>query len=73
MPLPVKNLLDQVLRLPPAERAVLVETLISSLDSPDPSMDAKWRQEAEDRLAAFRAGEIEAEDADAVFRELDER
>lgn len=73
MPVPVKNLLDQVLRLPPAERAVLVETVISSLDSPDPTLDAKWRKEAEDRLAGFRAGEVDTEEADAVFRKLDNR
>ena len=38
----------------------LVEQILDSLDVPDPSMDALWAQEADDRLAAYRRGEIRA-------------
>lgn len=65
-----KVILDQALRLPANDRAALVENLILSLDKPDPSLDAQWLKEAEDRLAAYQSGELAAFDADEVFREL---
>jgi hypothetical protein len=43
------------------------------LDKPDSSLDAAWTKEAEDRLAAYRAGDLEAVDADQDFRELAKR
>jgi putative addiction module component (TIGR02574 family) len=68
-----KAVLDQALKLSAYDRAALVETLILSLDRPDPALDAEWVREAEDRLQAYQSGEIAAEDADEVFRELGER
>lgn len=63
-------LLRQALQLPPIDRAALVESLITSLDKPDSELDAIWLREAESRMAAYRAGEIDAIDADEVFAEL---
>ena len=65
-----KFILDQALRLPANDRAALVENLILSLDKPDPSLDALWLKEAEDRLAAYQSGELVAVDANEVFSEL---
>ena len=65
-----KLILDQALRLPANDRAALVENLILSLDKPDPSLDAQWLKEAEDRLAAYQSGELAAVDAEQVFTEL---
>lgn len=55
-----KTLSEQAVQLPPVERMALVEQILDSLDEPDPSMDALWAQEADDRLAAYRRGEIRA-------------
>lgn len=68
-----KHVLDQALKLPANDRAALVDTLISSLDKPDPTLDAEWLKEAEDRLLAYHSGDIAAVDVDDVFRELGER
>ncbi|MBN8714351.1 MAG: addiction module protein [Xanthomonadales bacterium] len=68
-----KTVLQEALRLPPGERAALVEGLIGSLDQPDPAMDALWLKEAEDRMAAYRAGELGAVDAEQVFVKLGQR
>jgi putative addiction module component (TIGR02574 family) len=62
-----ETLLRQALELPSNDRAVLVEELITSLDQPDPELDALWLKEAEHRIAAYRAGELGAVDADDVF------
>ena len=68
-----KSLLQQALRMSPNERAALVETLLLSLDKPDPEIDALWLKEAEDRLAAYHSGELGAVDAEQVFTELGKR
>ncbi len=50
----------QVTKLPPEERMEVVERILDSLDQPDASLDTLWAKEAEDRLAAYRRGEIKA-------------
>ena len=65
-----ETLLRQALQLSPNDRAALVEGLITSLDKPDPELDALWLKEAENRMAAYRAGELDAVNADEVFAEL---
>lgn len=65
-----ESVLNQALKLSVSDRAALVENLILSLDKPDPSLDAQWLKEAEDRLAAYRTGELTAVDAEQVFADL---
>jgi putative addiction module component (TIGR02574 family) len=50
----------QVAQLPPEERMEVVERILDSLDEPDATLDALWAKEADDRLAAYRRGEIKA-------------
>lgn len=68
-----QKLLRQALGLPAIERAALVEGLVESLDRPDPALDALWLKEAESRMAAYRAGELGAVDAEDVFAELGQK
>jgi putative addiction module component (TIGR02574 family) len=42
------------------ERLKLVEQLIDSLHAPDPEVDRAWTAEAEERLGAYRRGEMSA-------------
>jgi putative addiction module component (TIGR02574 family) len=60
MPTTAKALSKQAVQLPPVERVALVEHILDSLDAPDPSIEALWAAEADDRLAAWRRGEIRA-------------
>jgi putative addiction module component (TIGR02574 family) len=48
----------QAVQLPPEERMQVVERILDSLDEPDASLDALWAKEADDRLAAYRRGEV---------------
>jgi putative addiction module component (TIGR02574 family) len=66
-----QSLLKNVLALPAIDRAALAEELLSSLDRPDPSIDESWAVEAEDRLAAFKAGNMKAIPAGDVFAEFE--
>ncbi|MHB1357970.1 MAG: addiction module protein [Rhodocyclaceae bacterium] len=58
-------------KLPPSDRLQLVETILATLDKPDPEITAAWAAEAEDRLAAYRRGELAAVDESEVFGDLD--
>ena len=54
------DLLLAAQKLAPVERLGLVEQILDGLDKPDEAVDALWLQEAQDRLAAYRRGEIKA-------------
>jgi putative addiction module component (TIGR02574 family) len=55
-----KELSAKARKLSPAERLELVDDLLASLDESDPQIDRLWAKEAEERLAAYRRGEIKA-------------
>jgi putative addiction module component (TIGR02574 family) len=71
MPTDTKTVLQTVLALPAIDRVAIVESLLASLDQPDAAIDECWAVEAEQRLAAFDAGQMEAIPAEVVFDELD--
>ncbi len=50
-----------------SDRPGLVEQLLDTLDAPDQSTDRQWAAEAEERLEAYRRGEIEAVPLAAVL------
>jgi putative addiction module component (TIGR02574 family) len=50
----------QAVKLPPEERMEVVERILDSLDEPDAALDALWAKEADDRLSAYRRGEVKA-------------
>ena len=60
MSLTAEALTAQAVQLPPEERMAVVERILDSLDVPDASLDALWAKEADDRLAAWRRGEVRA-------------
>jgi len=45
----------------------LADEIFASLDKHDEKIDQLWVKEAEDRLSAWRRGEIEAVDLDQVL------
>ena len=57
-----KTLTEQARGLPPQDRIALVEDVLDSLDHADPDIGRQWAQEARDRLAAYRRGELAAKD-----------
>jgi len=55
-----ETLSAQAAQLTPKERIQVVERILNSLDQPDAALDVLWANEASDRLAAYRRGEIKA-------------
>jgi putative addiction module component (TIGR02574 family) len=61
----------EVLTLPPAERAKLIDVLWDSLASPEvTSRENAWAQESERRIDAYEAGKLTARDAGIVLSDL---
>lgn len=66
-----KTLTERARALSPEDRIALVEDVLDSLDRADPDVDRLWVQEATDRAAAYRRGElaaIELSDVVAKYR-----
>ena len=67
-----KILIDKALELPSAERAIIAEQLLLSLDRPDPEIDTVWATEAEERIDAYEQGKIEIASVSEVFGKYDQ-
>jgi len=66
-----EEVLTEALALPPAERAELMEQLLSSFEASERErIDALWAKEAEDRIDAYDRGELRARPASEVFRRI---
>ena len=69
----VDAILNQALELTASERSDVVEKLLSSLDTPDSTIDSIWAKEADARVEAFDRGEISSNSAEAVFKKYRNR
>ena len=63
------QLIAEALRLKPAERFMVIDALMQSLDAPNPDLDAVWLEEAEKRLAAYKAGRLATVSLEDMFGE----
>ena len=72
MPKHREQILAEALKLPPMERAELVENLLTSFEFQSrEKIDALWAEEAEDRIDAFERGEMVTIPAKDVFAEIE--
>ena len=55
-----ENIIKQTSQLSANEKIELIDALLATVDKPDAAIDALWAKEAEDRLAAYQNGEIQA-------------
>ena len=66
-----QSILDEAVKLPDAEKLVLVEGILTSLSEPGDDWGKAWTKEATARMAEYTSGQVEAIDADEVFAELE--
>jgi putative addiction module component (TIGR02574 family) len=52
------EILKEALALEPAQKAELIDKLLSSLDKPDREIDELWAKEAESRIDAYERGQL---------------
>lgn len=65
-----RKLVEQALKLDPADRLRLVDQVLHSLDEPDPKVEQIWIEEAERRLKEYRAGRVRGIPAEEVVGPL---
>jgi putative addiction module component (TIGR02574 family) len=63
-----QELYQQISHLPPLEKLRLAELLLADLDIPNPEIDAIWREEAQKRWQAYKAGEQKTLSYEAVMK-----
>jgi putative addiction module component (TIGR02574 family) len=68
-----KQLIDEAVSLPVEERALVVDSLLRSLNQPESEIDKKWANEAKRRLDELRSGRVEAIPGEEIFEKVWER
>ncbi len=68
-----KKLIEEALSLPVEERALIADSLLRSLNTPDTATDDKWLEVAKKRLAELRSGEVKPIPGDEVFTQVQKR
>ena len=59
--------------LPVEERTLIVDTLLRTLNPPDPEIDQKWAAVAKRRLEEMRSGKVRPVPGDEVFAKIQQR
>ena len=59
--------------LPVEDRTIVVESLLRSLNPPNPEIDRKWGAVAKRRLEELRSGRVKPVPGDKVFAKIRQR
>lgn len=65
-----KDLINEAVSLPVEERALLIESLLTSLNQPQSEIDKKWLKVAKRRLAELKTGTVKAVPGEEVFDKI---
>ena len=68
-----KDLIEEAISLPVEERAMVVDSILKSLNPLESDIDKKWAAVAKRRLKELRSGEVEAIPGEEVFKRIWER
>ena len=69
----IKEIVKEAESLPVEERAIVVDSLLRTLNPPDSEVDRKWAMVAKRRLTELRAGQVQPVPGDEVFTSIKER
>ncbi len=68
-----KEIIEQAESLPLEERAYVVDSLLKTLNHPDPEVDRRWAEEASRRLEELRSGRVRPVPGEQVLAKARER
>ncbi len=69
----MKEIIQEAESLPIEERAIVVDSLLRTLNPPVAEIDTEWVKVAKRRLAELRSGRVKAVPGDEVFAKIQER
>ena len=64
------TLITEAVSLPVEERAVVIDTLLKSLNLPESEIDKKWAAVAKRRLNELNSGQVKSIPGDEVFAKI---
>jgi len=69
----MKEIIQEASSLPVEERAIVIDSLLRTLNPPDTEIEREWVKVAKRRLAELRSGRVKAIPGDEVFAKIRER
>jgi len=69
----MKEIIQEAESLPVEERAMIIDSLLRTLNPPAAEIDIEWAKVAKRRLAELRSGQVKAIPGDRVFAKIRER
>ncbi len=69
----IEDIIRDVSALPVEERAMVIDSLLRTLNPPDPEMDKAWARVARRRLQELRSGSVEPVDGEEVLSRVKAR
>lgn len=68
-----KDIIDEAVALPVEERALVVDSILRSLNPPESEIDNIWIPVAKHRLAELRSGSVEPVPGNEVFSKISKK
>ncbi|MBF0502807.1 MAG: addiction module protein [Candidatus Riflebacteria bacterium] len=68
-----KDLIAEAIALPVEERAIVVDSLLNSLNPPESEIDKKWAAVAKRRLEEMHSGKVKGIPGEEVFQRIRNR
>jgi putative addiction module component (TIGR02574 family) len=68
-----EDIIQEAAALPVEERIIVVDSLLRTLNIPDPDIDTEWAEVAKRRLKELRSGRVKPVPGDQVFARIRER
>ena len=68
-----KKFIDEAISLPVEERVFIIDSLLRTLNQPEPDIDDEWGMIAQKRLEEMRSGKVKPIPGKEVFRKIRER
>jgi putative addiction module component (TIGR02574 family) len=69
----VRDIIEEAKRLTVDDRVTVVDSLLQTLNVPNPEIDKAWAEVAEARLAELRSGRVKPVPGDHVFARIADR
>lgn len=69
----MKEIIEEAASLPVEERAMIVDSLLRTLNPPNFEIDKEWLKVAKLRLAELRSGSVKAVSGEDVFSKIRNR
>ncbi|MCR4292684.1 MAG: addiction module protein [Candidatus Kuenenia sp.] len=66
----IKDFIEEATSLPVEERAMVIDSLLKSLNPPELEIEKKWVSVAKRRLEELRSGKVKAIHGEEVFKKI---